>query len=252
MKMKTGVFLLLLVACTPVSRNDPRLRLELPADFDSSAETLPVYRKAVARTKEPLRFGDYQVEEYRLGWNRSSERSSDVIPPYLADPVGVKAGSATRSNSFEFKLATGGEPRWLGRCRTSDRNEETSVRGVPVSGSGHKVLVCALAGLASSEEWKLTFEGDAVFRPFEGVAHGVEYGELTDGKTQYEIEMLNKFVTGAAVPSPLGYRFTSGDTTVAAIALVPDTTVRLSPSIDPREKSLIAAAMSAILLDNSD
>ena len=72
-------------------------------------------------------------------------------------------------------------------------------------------------------------------------------GELTNGTTTFDIVTLDRVAGGPTLPAPVGFRFAQGDDTLAAVSMLGEPTVMLGGTA-PGQKSLIAAAASAILL----
>ena len=246
MKIRNALLLVIFSVAAAHADDRGRVRLDLPQDFESTARVFSVKRRALRLAKDQMTIGPYRVIDYHQGWTRSSSDSSGVIPPYLHDPLHVTAEERKSLTRFQFALADADGTRWSARCEQGSTGSSTSVRGVPITASSRDAVVCALDNAATSEQWKLTFDQSGSFERAQVKTTGG--GELTDGKTTYDVVGVSQLKNGHHVPLPMAFLFIDGERTLGALELTDKHSLLLPAAGDPKRDSLIASAAAAMVV----
>jgi hypothetical protein len=234
-------------------------QLDLPQSLATSSEVVPVRRSAWMQSAEPLSIGGYTVTQFHDA-KKTRVRSSSITPPYIPDlPNQPLAREATTKQTIRFTVNEAGAPRWNVLCqsRADENGLESSGGSVEVPGRYKGETVCSIDGVGNdTSQWTLNF---SQYRP--GIARTRIKGELTDGSTTYDLMPIYKLVGGDGrrsidAPYPLGFTIERGDDAVAAIntSVQGRTTAQLhlGRELDATQRSLIAAASAAVLLQQED
>lgn len=234
-------------------------QLELPQSLATSSEVVPVRRSFWTQSEAPLSIGGYTVTQFHDA-KKTRVRSDSVAPPYVPDVPGVpRVREATTKQTLRFMVNDAGVPRWNVLCQSrSDENGlESSGGSLEVPGHFKGETVCSIDGAGNdTSQWTLNF---SQYRP--GIDRTRIKGELTDGSTTYDLMPVYKLVGGDGqgsvdLPYPIGFTIERGDHAVGAIDTVGQgrTTARVhfGRDLDNAQRSLIAAASAAVLLQQED
>ncbi len=203
--------------------------MRLPDEL-AQAPRLSVQGRQGWKLTEQLKFGDFSVHDVQ----RSITKGGDLQIIFYE--------GSKRRQTFGFTLSEGGTPLWRRAAATnlhrraleSDDGFEIELRNK----SGFAVRLSPVA--ATDKVWtlELTEKGESPLQ-----------GTLSQGYQVIAVRGTNRL---AGTPFPLGdtsgYVFESDGRAVAAVEVINDGAVWLSPNIDPALRTPVTAAISALLL----
>jgi hypothetical protein len=203
--------------------------MRLPDEL-SQTPRLTVQGRQGWKLTERLKFGEFSVHDVQ----RSLTKGGDLQILFYE--------GSKRRQTFGFTLSEGGTPLWLGAAATnlhrrtleSDDGFEIELRNK----SGFAVRLSPLA--AADKAWTLELT-EKREKPLQGT--------LSQGNQVILVQGTNLL---AGTPFPLGetsgYVFESGGRVAAAVEVINDGAVWLSPGLDPTLRAPVTAAISALLL----
>ena len=195
----------------------------VPAGLETAAAPLAVRGLNPRTTGKPIDFGPYHVT-VREGWQTSQSVAF----------LGITVGKAMRPYRFEL---TGGETAVSAACATAAA--EVWRGGFSVELPVDAVLGCEIR--TEGVTWELHLNADR---------KGVLVGTLRVPRTAdvFDVRSLHK-LEGAAwkVSEPVGFELARDGKPVAAAETINAGRVWLPPSLDPRERDTVAAALAALL-----
>lgn len=234
-------------------------QLDVPQSLASSSDVVSVNRKTFMQSKKPLSFGNYTVTQFHDA-KKTRVRSASITPIYVPDlPNQPLAREATTKQTLAFTVNDAGSPRWNVVCQSrSDENGlESAGRSVELPGRFRGETVCAIdSALDDASEWTFNF---SQYRP--GIVRTRIKGELTNGSTTYDLMPIYKVVGANGrrsmdAPYPLGFTIERGDEPIVAIDSVSAgramAKVHFARDLDDTQRSLMAAASAALLLQQED
>lgn len=247
---RLALLLLSALITVPLVAAIRKARIALPGEFTAVATSHAVTRTFWSRSKLPVRFGPFAVDDFHRGWEQTRRTSSGVTPPWFPLPqsLNIEAESVSSENSYRFTFYEGEVARWKCACLTTSQSEGMSVKDVPVKGEGSGELLCHFADAADETRvWTLAIGRHASLRKFREHASG----ELTDGTTTLSIEAIDKYEgSNFTIPAPVGFAVSRESRLIAAVDLTDKGTVYLTRQDEGGMESLLGASLAAILLEN--
>lgn len=203
--------------------------MRLPEQL-AQASRLPVQGRQGWKLTERLNFGDFSVHDIQ----RSITKGSDLQILFYE--------GSKRRQTFGFTLSDGGTSPWRGAAATNlHRRALASDDGFEIELRNKSGFAVRLSPVAATEIFwtlELTEKGE---KPLQGT--------LSQGNQLITVKGTNRLV---GTPFPLGdttgYVFESGGRAVAAVEVINDGAVWLSPGLDPALRTPVTAAISALLL----
>jgi len=237
MKARIVSFLLLLAAFAGCS-TQPRPIVPVPASLEA-APLLEVKRHWTGLGKRPMRFGEWQVEDYDrkgLPGNRS----------WAVGPGEVKYGQSRGWAAYSFRLASETRDAWECDCRFKKKSREISIdkpdESFEVTLTYEDSLRCDLWRAGDTEPWKLVVYG-SLWLGGEGYSGILARGDRTLVlEPNHQIQGLGK-LPGA----PMGYLFLRDDEEVAAAELIRPGFVRIDDAAG-EDRDAVATAIAALLM----
>lgn len=202
--------------------------MPVPADLADAPEWR-VHTRHGLRNPLRLQWGPFSVDTVHL---RDTRQRGGVL-----DIVG---GKREFQQEYSFVLRdTAGTVRWMARCDGRDRERGVSIGSVQVElGSGMSLDCDLRPGADSMGQWKLRLAGRDGAMPT---------GSVQRGEASYPL-------AGEAYPGddetgwPAAYHLSREGVVVAAVDRSHPGFVRMSPALSPDEQAVLAAACTALLL----
>jgi len=205
--------------------------MRLPPEL-ASAERLPVRGRQGWKIVERVQFGGYDVYEVRRSWTQGGDLRVGRVLFYEG---------SNRRQTFGFTLAGPDGAVWHGGAATNLRRHALERDGFEIAMRDKSGFAAILEpDGAPEEEWTLDLT-ETLDRPLKGT--------LKRGERTVAVTGTNKL---AGTPLPLdettGYVFESAGEPVAAVEVINNGAVWISPSIDSADRAPITAAIAALLL----
>lgn len=205
--------------------------MRLPEEL-ASVERLPVKGRQGWKIIERVQFGEFDAYEVR----RSLTKGGDLRVGRVLFYEGSK-----RRQTFGFTLAGRDGAVWHGGAATNVRRHALERDGFEVALRDKSGFAAVLQPeTAPGDAWTLDLT-ETFDRPLKGT---LERGDRT-----IVVTGTNRL---AGTPLPLdettGYVFESGGRPVAAVEVINDGAVWISPAIDAGERAPVTAAIAALLL----
>ena len=218
-----------LALAVPAQAKLKEAALKLPAEL-AQAPRLPVQGRQGWKLTERLKFGDFSVHDVR----RSITKGSDLQIIFYE--------GSKRRQTFGFTLSEGDTPLWRGAAATNlHRRALESDDGFAIELRNKSGFAARLSPMrATDKSWtlELTEKGESPLQ-----------GTLSQGNQVIAVKGTNRL---SGTPFPLGdtsgYVFASGGRAVAAVEVINEGAVWLSPNLDPTLRAPVTAAISALLL----
>jgi hypothetical protein len=222
----------------------------LPAELTTNVDVFPVAN--VRTPRHPLSFAPFRVAHLHTGWRR--EDSSETAMP-LSRTGRVGQVSTTARQKYRFTLMEGDQPLWKSRCVWSGIRESATYTGkttsLDITTSGELQLQCDFSKPAGERAWLLEWGMTAATQGL-GMKF-VSEGRLAGPSGEFRVTLL-RLTDGSRVLGdiPAGYIFHSGAHAVAAASTLGSNvpgSFTISRSVSAEERSILAAAAAALLLN---
>jgi len=228
-RLLTLILIPALALAVPAQAKLKEAAMKLPGEL-AQTPRLPVQGRQGWKLTERLKFGDFSVHEVQ----RSITKGSDLQILFYE--------GSKRRQTFGFTLSEGSTPLWRGAAATNlHRRALESDDGFAIelrNKSGFAARLSPVADTDKSWTLELTEKGE---HPLQGT--------LSRGNQVIAVKGTNRL---AGTPFPLGdtsgYVFEVSGRSVAAVEVINDGAVWLSPGLDPALRAPITAAISALLL----
>lgn len=220
-----------LAAAVPATAKLKEAAMRLPEEL-ASAQRTPVKGRQGWKFVERVEFGDYRVSEVRRSWTKGGDLRVGRILFYEG---------SKRRQTFGFTLAGPGNSVWHGGAATNLRRHAIERDGFEIALRDKSGFAAILepAG-APDDEWTLDLT-ETFDRPLSGT--------LSRGSRSVAVKGTAKL---AGTPFPLdetsGYIFESDGRAIAAVEVINNGAVWISPDMDDSLRGPVTAAISALLL----
>ena len=242
--MKRTLLLPLFLLAAACTTGGPPPTIVLPQSL-VDVEPIPAQRRALTIARNPLTLGEWQVTEHRRGWTRNSHGEWTPAARPFWSPVAALAFHGARTK-YSFNVANGAGEPWVSRCAILDVDDSLRIgKSTSIPLEGRRDIACELRH--GDEAWGLSFGNTMRFRI--GRIDRLGGGELTDGTRTIELKPVYKMVNvPIASGLPVGYVFRDDSGELAAVEMLPPGSLRVAPNVGERDRELIAAAATALLL----
>ena len=242
MKSIPIIALMLLTLDVAAGEGKQKIRIDLPDEFAATAQPNPVERRFWTRSKEPMKFGAFQVVDHHRGWRKESSRSSNVAPPWV--PTSVEATESKWKDRFEFTLREGSVELARCECAIRGHSEGFAAHDTEVATDVEETLTCQITLSDGASPWILEVETTGGIENFRLVTDGT----LSNDEQKFDIEAIDRMAgSNFRLPAAIGFQIVSGHRTVAAVDLTGRGTVYL-PDDSMTARPIIATAAAAMLL----
>jgi hypothetical protein len=220
-----------LAIAVPATAKLKETAMRLPEDL-AATDRLPVRGRQGWKFVERVQFGECDVYEVR----RSLTKGGDLRVGRVTFYEGNK-----RRQTFGFTLAGPDGAVWHGGAATNVRRHALERDGFEIALRDKSGFMARLEPDAAPENgWTLDL-AETFDRPLKGT--------LNSGARTITVTGTSKL---AGTPLPLdettGYVFESGGTPVAAVEVINNGAVWISPAIDAADRAPVTAAVAALLL----
>jgi hypothetical protein len=221
---------LLLSSCASSDDAQRAIRLDLPPELES-IESVPVKRAINRVGKNPLAFGDYRVVDHRFPTTRRQEGDAIAAIPELT--------ASREQKLYRFQLQNPLKERWDGECRSiaSGHALRTPSGKSEIEISDHERFGCTFRKSETQREWRLEMKyGPRALT-----------GDLMSGDEAILVRPVEAQAGRLRIPG--GYVFWLDKRPVAALSVIEPGSVRLDPTLSAEHRDVVAAAASALLLN---
>lgn len=202
--------------------------MELPPSL-AAAPVYTVEGRNGLKIDERLAFGPWRTTGVERSWTSSPSLRINEVE------------SARSKQRYAFTVQRDGGATWRGRCEAGARSFGVHVAGGVAGPDDETGLRCALEGEEGTAPWTLTLDARADAAG-EGVLEGGAERLTVCGTRRLE---------GGALPAEgtAGYTIADdADAPLAAVEVINEGSVRLSGSLEPARRDVLAAAAVALLL----
>jgi len=222
---------LALSACAPA-------RMAVPPGLKAGSAEFPVKGRTISIFEGSFSFGPYRVVKARRGWTPSQSWSGTWRF------INYKVRSARQN--YEFTLLPPSGPAWDCRCTTQVDQQIVKAMGgkygeFSMETYGRAGYLCAFQPLDGSGYWQISMTRPSGQTLYSGVLSG-------PGK-RFSVQGTHA-LAGTSIPlsDPTGYIFSLPGRPVAAVQVINEGTVWISPALPRPQRDALAAAAAGLLL----